>query len=127
LTLGRIRDWAQNGLLLEVPTLGRVLYRWRDWSDVTEPQTWVKEHVATEAGLFLILRAFQGWSSGTSGIRFFFDPKVIEPFIDPATLLHRVQSLKGRSDLSVAQATAVRTFVDGYEKRQQGKDPKSFF
>jgi predicted KAP-like P-loop ATPase len=122
-TLERIRHAAREDMLIDVPMLGHVLYRWRDWAGETEPQEWAQRHIETDTGLLRILEAFQGQSSGTRGIRFFFDPRVLQPFVDPDSVIERVRSLQSGSALTEIQRTVTRTFVDGYANWKQGRDP----
>jgi hypothetical protein len=51
------------------------------------------------------------------------DPKAIEPFLDPASVIERVRTLAERANLEGRERAAVEAFVRGYDLRAKGEDP----
>ena len=57
--------------------------------------------------------------------RYRLDPKQLEPFLDPSSIIGRVRNLatNNQTQLTEEQTKAVEQFIREYEMRQQGKDP----
>jgi predicted KAP-like P-loop ATPase len=123
LSVERIRQAANEGILTEVPRLESVLYRWRDWAGEAEPRCWIEEYIRSDDGLLRILEAFQGYATDGETVNFYLDPRRLESFVDPDLVIQRARVLQGRSDLTETQARAARTFVEGYDIWKQGGDP----
>lgn len=58
LALKQVRDAAQEDLLLHVPELPHILYKWRVWADEDEVRGWVERVSATDQGLIALLEKF---------------------------------------------------------------------
>jgi hypothetical protein len=126
----RIRSAAQADSLRTTPQLARVLYMWRELAAEHEPKDWVSKLIQTTEGVMTLLRPFDrssfvttiGPEAGVSQKRW-LDPKALEPFVDVTALRSRVVEFLAHPDVSENDKEILGRFVDGYEARQQGRDP----
>ncbi len=130
MVLQQIRRAASDGSLLGIRDLAHILYRWRDWSrNKDEPGDWVQEQTADDDALLAFLTAFLsiGWRQsmgnmiGTKTYR--LNPKVVEPFLDPAPVAERLPDILSREDIPEEQRRAAEQFLREYRLIEQGKDP----
>ena len=118
IVLNRIRSEAKKGTLSKRPLLGAILFRWRDWAHVSEPNGYVSELVKTDEGLldFLVgsVTVMLSTGEGKYGIR--RTPTIsrehISEFVDPESLTNRVERIKNSKwgELSQEQREAVDAF-----------------
>jgi predicted KAP-like P-loop ATPase len=127
----KIDSAAAEGWLLQIPDLAGTLYRWADWGGSPATRDWVASQVQSDAGLARILDAFlQSSTVYTSGpgrrsyVRHYLDPRSLEPFIDPESVIDRVPALVSKQDLTARQRLAAQAFLKGWDLRQSGKDPR---
>ncbi len=129
LALDKVRQAAQEGLLLQLPGLPRILYRWGNWANRDEVKQWVGRVVQDDVGLIAFLEKFlqktysQTITDAVGTMRYRLDPKWVEPFLKPDEIIDRARKLAEGTDLTGRRKTALAQFVLEYDKRQQGKDP----
>lgn len=129
--LERIRVASKSINFIKTPKLSGILYRWKEMSQDSEVADWAGEAVATPEGLAQFLEAFlqplKSQSLGDVGVRISYrlDPKWIEPFIEPSTLIDRARKLLGSTDLTDNQRIALEQFVKEFDMRSQGKNPRA--
>lgn len=127
--LKKIRAAAVDGSLIKTPNLSSILYRWREWSGDSECTEWSKNTVASDEGLAQFLEAFlqrlKSQSMGEIAVRITYrlDPKSIESYIDPSTIIDRARKLETSDKLTENQRLAIQQFIKEYDIRSQGKDP----
>ena len=51
------------------------------------------------------------------------DPKWLEPYLEPSSIVDRVRSLDQNSELTPARKTALSQFIQAYDLQQQGTEP----
>jgi predicted KAP-like P-loop ATPase len=133
LALAKIRAARDQNRLIDTPELPHVLWRWRDWAGEAEVSTWAKGAIASDGGLVKFLSRYlqksfsQGMSDVVGQVHYRLDPKWLEPFVSPAEIISRARSLVVNADLNDLQRKALACFIEGYEKRQAGKDPNDPF
>ncbi len=139
IALEKVRDAAQQGVLLQAPDLRYILYAWRNWAGEAEVRQWVQKVISDDIGLVNLLEKFLGkdfilgmsffsrsLSDRVERIRYRLDPQWLEPFLEAShQIIDRVRNLAEDSRLTENQRTAMRVFIREYELRQQGKDPNS--
>ena len=134
MVLERIRRHAADGLLVDVPDLAYVIYRWTEWGDPSEAKTWTAQVAANPDTLAKLLVAFLsdirveslgGEGEGRRSTRHVLDPKDLEPFIDPSSLVEPTQQLLERESLEPRSRLAAETFLRDYETRARGGDPRT--
>jgi len=132
LVLGKIRESANRGYLLQAPQLPHILYRWCDWEKPEgEAEEWVQKIISTDEGLLFFLEKFlqksyvQSASDAFPRVRYRLDPKSLEPFLDPSKIVDRVQNILVNEKLTKTekQQIALKQFLREYDLRRQGKDP----
>lgn len=127
----KVRDAAQQGILLRVPNLPYILYRWRDWAGEEEVKQWVLKVISEDKELIILLEKFlqksfsQSLSDRVGRITYRLDPQWLEPFLEPSQIVYRVKRLAEYDGFTENQRTAMRVFLQEYELRQQGKDPNN--
>lgn len=128
--LRKIRQAAAQGRLLTTPDLPHILYRWRDWSGgEQEPREWATGMTDDDNGLLAFLAAFisVGWRQSISDVvgtkTYRLNPKVIQPFLDPASVAKRLPDILARKDIPEEQRHAAEQFLREYRLVEQGKDP----
>ncbi len=120
IVLNRIRSEAKNGTLSKRPILGMILFRWRDWANISEPKEYVSEPVKTDDGLldFLVGHMTVVLSTGvgkyTTRRRYHIDQNNISQFIGPESLADRVERIKSdkRHELYQEQREAIDAFLN---------------
>lgn len=131
----RIRELAEDDLLLDEPELWSILGLWRDLTDEgDEVREWVESAVdESDEALVRLLEAAK-WvvRSQTMGSHAFseqprLDPQKVEPYLDPDEIIDRVRDLADQDDLSDGQRVAVQQFIEEYELRQEGEEPDAHY
>ena len=131
MALEKIRDVAEQGVLLDSPNLAYILYRFKNWSSDDEVKRWAERAIRTNKGLADLLIGFiqSSYIAGSdwTGVHEYIDPKALEPFFDPAVIYNRVSGRLGQPDLTEQEKKSVNLFLTGYRLRQEGKDPSNRF
>ena len=117
IAIDRIRSEAKQVILSKRYELGMLLFRWRDWANIKEPQDYVVELIKSDEGLldFLVGLTNDVLSSG-GGHSVKRIPTInwdsITQLIDPNSLEERVNYIKTvkREQLSQEQKEAVDAF-----------------
>lgn len=128
MALGRVREAAAAGRLLDTPRLPTVLERWRAW-DRSGCGRWVAEMAAEDHTLIKLVTGYLQQSRGAvigdrgdpSGFR--LDPEAMRPVIAPEHILERVRRLSKARAASGLGQVALDQFVLEYELRREGMDP----
>jgi predicted KAP-like P-loop ATPase len=119
--LRRIREAAQNGSLLDLPSLAMVLSCWQVW-DRAECVKWVADQSESDDALVKIVSAHlvrvrdRDSDLGTMGA-YRLDPETIRPLISPDVIIERIRRL-ARDGQTGEAAAALDQFVVEYELRQ---------
>ena len=115
IVLNRIRSEAKEGTLSQRPILGMILFRWREWADISEPKEYVSELVKTDDGLLIFLVGLMtvvlstGGGKYTTHRRYRIDQNNLSLFIDPELLVERIEHIKNEKwdELSQEQREAI--------------------
>jgi predicted KAP-like P-loop ATPase len=126
----RLQQAARDGSLRDVPHLARMLYIWKEL-DSERPKQWVSDMVKEDSGLLILLDAFRQTSTvttlgevGKTETRQWTDPEGLKPFVEPEELIERIRQLPEGRQLTEDERRAVESFVEGYELRSKGIDPR---
>jgi predicted KAP-like P-loop ATPase len=119
IVLNRIRSEDKKGTLSKRPLLGMILFRWRDWADISEPKGYASELVKTDEGLldFLVGSVTVKLSTGVGKYTIRRTPEIrrkhISPFVDPQLLTSRVENIRDIKwgELSQEQKEAIDAFL----------------
>lgn len=128
IALKRLREAAQQNSLLQVPKLPEILSYWQSWAGKEEVKQWVQTIIDNDEGLVNLLERFlqKDFSEyGSDEIQktdYRLDPKWLEPYLEPSSIIDRVRSLGEKTELTEEQRTAIAQFIQDYDVRQQGKD-----
>jgi hypothetical protein len=135
LAVERVREGAADGSLADAPQLPRILYRWGEWGDPDEPRTWATSLATNREGLARLLKAFlqdirvesvgEG-GEGTRTVRNVLDPRDLEPFLDPNSIVDASRTL-ATTATDPRTRLAAETFLRDYDLRQRGEDPREAF
>ena len=97
-----------------------ILFGWKEWAGDTEPRDYVANLVATEDGLLDFLVGFLSEIRSTTAGSY-LERKIphirrdaIAHFVDPESLVNRVQSIKANrmNDLTPQQRVAIEAFLN---------------
>ncbi len=129
IALEKIRASAHRDDLLQRPLLGSILHRWKDWGDKIEVKSWVEQTVVEDERLIQFVMAFMGktyiqpFSNVIGTIQNRLDPKWLEPFIDPSSIIDRIRLLEVNEKTTDEQRIALDQFITEYCIREKGGDP----
>ena len=120
IALNRIREEAKTSALSKRPDLAMILFRWKDWDSDIEPRKCVAELADSEEGLLDLLVGFVTIVRSTTEGKYTVlnIPNIrrdaIATFIDPDSIVNRVESIKSNrwSQLSQKQKIAVDAFLN---------------
>jgi len=130
--LKKIKDAAASGNLINLRNFANLLYRWKDWENDEAPRKWIEsELLTTNEGIVDLLVGFlsksysQALGDRVSRSNWRLDPKVLEPFIEPSTIIDRARQIFRDSPewLKGEKRIALETFIKHYDLRAKGKDP----
>lgn len=130
IALEKIRASAHRDDLLQRPLLENNLRRWKDWSDEAEVKGWVKQIVVEDAGLVTFIMAFlhktyiQPLSDIIGKTQNRLDPKWLESFIDPSSIIDRARVIEVNKQTPEEQRIALDQFIREYYIREKGGDPE---
>ncbi len=122
LALEKVREAAQQDCLLQAPKLRTFIHFWQHLSGEDEVRQWVQRIIKEDRKLAELIENFHKYAE-----HFKLDPQWFVPYLEPDKIIDRVRSLVDNSKLTENQKIAIRQFIEGYEIRQQGKDPNSPF
>lgn len=117
-----IEEAADNGELIEVPSLKRLLEQWSEWSESNKPQEWVDNITETEEGLLLFIDSMTGTSTVNRTTPVPFDPRWLDDYLDRSEVEERLESLD-ETDLDEGQQEIVERFDRAIEMLEADKDP----
>jgi len=129
IALEKVRNAAQQDILLQAPELPSILYRWRDWAGEKEVKQWVQKVITNDKGLVKLLEKFlqktfiQSSSDRVGRVVYRLDPQWLRPFLEPSSIIDRIRGLAETSRLTEKQKMAIRLFIQEYEKEQRGMGP----
>lgn len=127
LVVEKIREHADSGTLIELSELRMIVAMWRDNGSMDEIREWLNHTVLNDDFLTAqLLERFMGriisQSMGDTmpEIRYKFDLKWIENYVDAAFLATRVEAIldKSKSDLSRTQRIALQLFLEAQRQQQ---------
>jgi len=130
LALSKIKVWAADGRLANHEKLDYILYRWREWDQAANVETYVKDLIRTDNGLINFIASFlskvfsSGMGSRTSTIHWRISTKNIASFVDINDIeprLRRILSTDSFAQLDDRKQLAVKTFLDTLDGKI--KDP----
>ncbi len=128
IALAKIREAAEQGILLRTPTLSDILLRWADWSGPEEVKRWVGQAIRADDALPTFLEHFLqvGYTLPMSDVvgksTYTINLKQMEPFVEPADIFGRTRQLSHRDDWTERQSIAVEEFNYAYQMRLQGQE-----
>lgn len=124
----KIRQFAQNGKLVDTPELASVLYRWRDWEAKDAPRKWILESrvLTSDENMVKILNAFlrkihiQTVGNNVIQVKYKLPINTLEEFINPRAVIARCESLAFNSPewLIGEKKVALETFIKHYYNRK---------
>jgi predicted KAP-like P-loop ATPase len=123
LTLAKVRDAARDDSLLDCLKLPELLSLWKRLGGDTEPKNWVNKIVGDDHNLGLLLEKFLEKDVGypmlkvESGQRFHLNHRLLESWLEPGNLLHRVRSLAKRSGLNETRQVVLQQFLETYASK----------
>ena len=129
IALKRLRDAAQQNSLLQAPKLSEKLHYWQSWAGEEEVKQWVEKIIDNDEGLVNFLEKFlqkdfsEYESNGTQKTGYRLDPKWLEPYLEPSSIVERISRLDETSELTEDRQNAIAQFIQEYEMQQQGQDP----
>jgi hypothetical protein len=121
LVLSKVRVAATDESLLKCPKLPDILAFWQDLAGNAEPIAWVSQVVRHDHKLAQLLEKFMQRDFSHSMVlvdgdpRYHLNPKVLTPFLDPASILDRTRTLTESEWLGEPQKDALRQFIKHYE------------
>ena len=121
LALEKIRTWAEDGRLGKHRDLARILFRWRDWGEKTEPVEFVNKMIVGNEGLIDFITGFlskstsHGMGDYVGKIEWRIHLKSIEEFVGVEELEPRIRKVFSSSTfrkLGNQKKLAIKTFLD---------------
>jgi predicted KAP-like P-loop ATPase len=123
LVLSKVRNAATDESLLKCPKLPVILALWKDLAGDAEPITWVSQVGRDDRNLASLLEKFMEKELSHSitqvdgDSRYRLNPKVLTPFLDPASILDRARTLTESEWLGKPQKDALRQFIKHFEPK----------
>ncbi len=128
ISLKRLREASQQNSLLQTPKLPEILSYWQSRAK-EEVEQWIGKILESDEGLVNFLEKFQQKDlskhglDGMHNINYKLDPKWLEPYLEPSSIVNRVRSFDQKSELTQARKTALTQFIQAYDLQQQGTEP----
>jgi predicted KAP-like P-loop ATPase len=124
LALKRIKTAAKNGELVKSPGFAYLLYRWRDWADISEPKKYVEEITNTPQGIAALLEGFTAQSISGYKRNYRLSFKDLKAMADLKALKNKVSKLsdKDKKSLDKKQKERIKDFMKGVDKAIAGKE-----
>ena len=129
IALKRLRDAAQQNLLLQSPKLSENLHYWQIWAGEEEVKQWVEKIIDDDEGLVNLLENLlpkdfsEDGSKETQKTGYKLDLSWLEPYLEPSAIVERMSSLGETSELTEDRKKAIAQFIQEYEMQQQGESP----
>lgn len=131
IALLKIKEAAENNILLEAPEMAHILYRWQDGGGKELVKKWASEITESDQGFVNFLVGFlsESYSMGMTDrvpkVRWRLYPHTLEPFLDVEKAYERCKGIIKASPewLINKKKIATETFIKGYEMKLKGKDP----
>ena len=125
----KIRKAGKMNILLDLPQLTNILYRWKEWAGEKEVKQWVEKTIKNDKNLLKLLIKFVSitttYSSSGTIKNPRLDPDWFKPFVkDSEKFAERIKKLS-KKRLSEEQKKAVEQFLKEYQLRKEGKDPSN--
>ncbi|MGZ4272947.1 MAG: P-loop NTPase fold protein [Solirubrobacteraceae bacterium] len=127
-TARAVEQAAERGALLPAPRALEILERWAGWSHHACRQ-WVAATTADDAGLLAFLRMFlEDLGTPSASVRgprvsFRLDPRRLQPFLDPASIVPRVRALAEQPQRTEFERQALRRYVIDHDLLSRSADP----
>jgi predicted KAP-like P-loop ATPase len=121
LVLSKIRNAATDQSILNCPKLPEILAVWQDLAGEAEPKTWVNQVGRNDHNLAMLLDKFMIREVSHSMLqvngdpRYYLNPKVLTPFLNPQIILDRSPTLTESDWLGKPQKAALRQFIKDCE------------
>jgi len=113
IALEKVREAAADGTLVEVPKLGRVLYRWKDWANDKEVKKWVKKAILSDEGLLKIVESFGIPLSSD------FNLKALEDFVNSREIVDDVRRLLEKNGITERQKQILHKFIEAFDAKNR--------
>ncbi len=113
IALTKVKDSAANGSLANVPELGRVLFRWKDWADEQEVKEWVHMAIKSDEGLSKIVESF-GLPLSTD-----YNLRDLGNFVNPTDIANDVKKLIKKNGISERQKQILKKFIEAFEAKNK--------
>jgi predicted KAP-like P-loop ATPase len=123
LALLKVRDAAKEESLLSCPKLPELLSLWKELAGDAEPKNWLNRIVEDDHNLANLLEKFLEKDVGQTmlkiegGSRYRLNHRLLEAYLEPASLLSRVRTLAKSTWLSEIQKVALRQFLKIYKPK----------
>lgn len=123
LVLSKVRNAAQDDSLLKCPKLPEILLLWKDWAGDAEPKAWINQVVGDDRNLANLLEKFlekdfsHTMIKVDGDIRYHLKHKLLEPFLDPESILDRTRTLAESDWLNEPQKDGLRQFIKQYQPK----------
>ncbi|MGY8625805.1 KAP family P-loop NTPase fold protein [Chromobacterium violaceum] len=133
LAITRIREATAANMLLAVPELPAILYRWRDWGEPAESWVWAMGLMQDKLVFVRLLTAFlsevRSVSMGDAVGRTHatLNLKNLSDFLDLEKAAEVIGQIEPDDPLDDKQQLAVSTFLRQYPSFKEGKNPDSPF
>ena len=124
IALKRLRDAAQQNLLLQSPKLSENLHYWQIWAGEEEVKQWVEKIIEDDEGLVNFLENLlpKDFSEDGSKETQKTGYKLDLSWLEPSAIVDRMSSLGETSELTEDRKNAIAQFIREYEM-QQGESP----
>lgn len=122
-----VEQHAQQPGFIDHPDVGAVLSAWRHWGGEPQAKAWAQQAVQTDDGLIKLVTAFSTevttHGSGDMGMRVFWRvrPKSLEPFIDLAAVVPRLEARSAAGIEPHKSAVAVKDLLRRWKRLNEGK------
>jgi predicted KAP-like P-loop ATPase len=120
IALNKIRAAAADGSILRAPRLASILYSWKEWAGLPEPQKYVAKLIADDAGFVALVQGISGKGSSVSAsevkVWTAVDPGVLAEFtgLPKAELLRRATEILTSTTMNLTdkQREVLQVLVD---------------
>jgi hypothetical protein len=117
--LNKIKSFITKNKLSKVPTLGGILYRWKEWENEEVVKKYVETLISTEEGLWDFLIGLTNEVLSTAGDYKIISPKSISDFTNFDDIDKRIQNIviKRKEELIEKQKEVVEALKNGKTKK----------
>lgn len=118
----KIKAYEKDGKLGSTPTLGNILYRWKEWETEQEPKQFVDKLITSNEGVMQLLDGFttrhssQGIDDKVAKLKWVVSIDSMKPFVDIDKLKQLVDKLPEKfiKKLPDKQKDEIKSFNKGY-------------